>query len=300
MGYCRECGAYNDEGSLFCASCGTPLVTPDSAAETASDTSSPEEKPYEAVPDQDQQTMYDGGSEQGNYDYSEQYDYQSSYGAKPGIMDIYQKAFAVLIKKPFRLWGISLLSGLITFVLGLLFGFALGIGICIDILITVGMTMVFLHGYRGEEVHAVQLFDAFKDGATIKRTLGGMAWTYMWIFLWALIPIVGPIFAIIRAYEYRLTPYILVTEPDIKATDALKVSKERTEGWKLKMFCADLLIGVIIFAVLIVLNILTHIPVIGILFSIIFALVTIICMLFSELFCGLVHAAFYEEIRVRL
>ncbi len=281
MSYCAECGAYNEENSQFCASCGAPM-------KKVGETHVPVYTDIQPSGDMNEE-----------FESSDRYDQQPPYSEKPGIFDIYQKAMAVLAKKPFRLWGISLLSGLISFVLGILFGFALGVGIAIDILISVGMTMVFLHGYRDEEVHAVQLFDAFKDGATIKRTLGGMAWMKMWIFLWCLIPIVGPIFAIIRSYEYRLTPYILVTEPDIKATEAIKVSKERTYGWKGKMFAADFVCGIILVAISIVLGLLGNIPVIGNLFMFILVLYIIIISLFTDLFYGLVHAAFYEEIKAR-
>ena len=101
--------------------------------------------------------------------------------------------------------------------------------------------MIYLSGYRGENVQVVQLFSCFKDWQTAKRVILGMGWMALWIFLWALIPIVGPIFAIIRSYQYRLTPYILITEPEVSITDAIKESTKRTEGYKLKMWLAEVL-----------------------------------------------------------
>ena len=152
------------------------------------------------------------------------------------IMAIYKKAFEVLMKKPVRLWGISLLFVFLTYVGSLLCGIAIPIfGLAVSMLLSTSMTLIFLHGYRGEEVKAVNLFDAFRDWQTIKRVLAGMGWMLLWVFLWSLIPIVGIIFGIIRSYEYRLTPYILMLEPDVKPTEAIKVSKERTKGWKGKM-----------------------------------------------------------------
>ena len=71
--------------------------------------------------------------------------------------------------------------------------------------------------------------------------LGGLAWMYLWIFLWSLIPVVGIVFGVIRAYEYRFTPYILMTRDDVKPTEAIKVSKAETMGYKGKMFGADML-----------------------------------------------------------
>lgn len=212
------------------------------------------------------------------------------------IKTIYGRAFAVCMKKPLRFWGISLLASLFAFLIEVLFGIVPGIALSLNILLSVGATMVYLHGYRGEQVETLQLFDAFKDGATVKRTLGGMAWMYLWIFVWGLIPIVGPIFAIIRKYEYRLTPYILVQEPEIKATDAIKVSKERTNGWKAKMFWADILPGIIVCGAVLLLALLAMIPYIGVLFGIVDVLLVIAALLCMPFFLGLVKAAFYEEI----
>ncbi len=213
------------------------------------------------------------------------------------IKTIYTRAFNVLLKKPLKLWGISLLSGLLITVFTVLFGFALGVSLAISILISTSMTMIYLRGYRGEEVGAVNLFDCFKDWATIKRVLCGMGWSALWIFLWGLIPFAGIVFAIIRSYEYRLVPYILVTEPEISPTEAIKVSRERTYGYKGKMFLADILLPLIYLGFSIIIRIFAAIPYIGVLFGLISFLVGICYYVLSPLFLGLVQAAFYEEIK---
>ena len=214
------------------------------------------------------------------------------------IMAIYQRALAILMKKPFRLWGISLLGTFLTGLAGMAFGIIPVVGIAIGLLFEVSLTMILLRGYRGEveNPRAVDLFETFKDWATIKRVLCGMGWMILWIFLWALIPIVGWIFAIIRTYEYRLTPYILMQEPDVKPTEAIKLSKERTKGWKGKMFWADVLVFVFFYVALLILGLLSRIPYAGVLFAIIMVVVFIVFCLFITLFTGLVQAAFYEEI----
>ena len=212
------------------------------------------------------------------------------------LKTIYSRAFSVMLKKPVRLWAIGLLSSLLCGVANALFGIIPGVALCLCLLISVGLIMVYLHGYRGDEVKAVQLFDAFKDGATFKRTLCGMGWMLLWIFLWALIPFAGPVFAIIRAYQYRLTPYILVQEPDVAPTEAIKLSKERTKGYCGSMFLADLLPGVAIFVVALILGLLGMIPYVGVLFVIIDVLFVIVALLLVGLFKGLVQAAYYEEI----
>lgn len=213
------------------------------------------------------------------------------------ITKIYSRALKVLMKKPLRLWGVSLLGVLLSGVLTGLCGVAIpGLGVAVGLLLSTSMTMVFLYGYRGEEVKAVQLFSCFKDWNTIKRVLCGMAWMALWIFLWGLIPIVGWVFAIIRAYEYRLTPYILVTEPDVPVTEAIKVSAERTKGYKLQMWLADFLFVVAYIVLSFVLTLLVTIPYIGVLFGLVTVVVSILYVALAPLFLGLVQAAFYEEI----
>ncbi len=212
------------------------------------------------------------------------------------VMSVYKKALAVLAKKPFKLWGISLLSIVITSVLTFLFGATIGIALALNVLITTSMTMVYLHGYKGEDVKVVQLFDCFKDFATIKRLVCGMAWMALWIFLWGLIPLVGWIFVIVKSYAYRLTPYILVHEQNIPLTEAIKVSEKRTKGFKGKMFLADFLAYVFIWLAFFVLGLLSAIPVLGILFAIVTFVLALCVAAFTPLFFGLVQAAFYVEI----
>ncbi|MBP3672510.1 MAG: zinc-ribbon domain-containing protein [Oscillospiraceae bacterium] len=213
------------------------------------------------------------------------------------ILTIYKRALTVLMKKPFTLWGISLLEVLLSGVVSVLFGAIYGLALGINLLLDTSMIMIFLHGYRGDGVACVQLFDCFKDGATAKRVLGGMAWMKLWIFLWGLIPVVGPIFTIIRTYEYRLTPYILVTEPEISATEAMKVSAQRTKGYKGKMWLADILLPVIVVAIVLILALLGQIPYIGGLFIFVMVIFLLCYLALSPLYTGLIQAAFYEEIK---
>ena len=210
---------------------------------------------------------------------------------------IYKRAFAVLMKKPLKLWGISLLFVLLTSVLGSLCGVAIpALAIAVGMLMGTAMTVIFLKGYRGEEVEVTQLFACFKDWQTIKRVVLGLSWMALWICLWALIPIVGPIFALIRMYEYRLTPYILVFEPNVPITEAIKISAQKTKGYKLQMWLADFVFVLVIFAANIVLAILCLIPLLGILIALAMFLANLVVIALAPLFVGLVQAAFYEEI----
>ena len=121
----------------------------------------------------------------------------------------------------------------------------------------------------------------------------------LWIFLWSLIPIVGIVFGIIRMYEYRFVPYILMTRDDVKPTDAIKISKQETMGYKGKMFGADILLGAVYLGVFLVFTLLGEIPYLGVLFRILWVLIAIAYGLRAPLFSGIMQAAFYVEIQNR-
>ena len=212
------------------------------------------------------------------------------------ILNIYKKAAAVLLRKPILLWGLSLLSGILSSLASIACGIIPGLAVVVSLLLSTSMTMVYLHGYRGEKVKSAMLFECFKDWNTIKRVSCGLGWMILWLIVWCLVPIVGPIIAIVKAYGWRLTPYILVLEPNVPIMDAIKVSAKRTKGYKGKMLGAHLLIYGILFVAGLVLTLLSQIPVLGILFGFANVVVSIATALFLNLFLGLVQSAFYEEI----
>lgn len=205
---------------------------------------------------------------------------------------IYGKVLSVLSKKPFRLWGISLLAALLISVAGAM-GILPIIVYPIVILLQQGMAMVYLAGYRGGEYKPEDLFTGFKN---FWHNVGGLAWRDLWVFLWGLIPVVGPIFVIIKTYSYRFVPYLLAENKDMPATDAKKVSEEKTEGIKGKMFAADLLLVAVFVGALLVLSLFGLIPYVGVLFKIIMVLGSIVYSVIAPLISGLVSAAFYDEI----
>ena len=122
------------------------------------------------------------------------------------ISSIYRRARFVLISRFFRLFGIMLLSALVTTIVSSLFGIIPGVAIAICLAINTALTTVFLSAYYGDRPRASDMFLCFKDAKTFMRVIGGMAWMVLRISLWALIPIVGWIFAIIKSYAFRLTP----------------------------------------------------------------------------------------------
>lgn len=212
------------------------------------------------------------------------------------VTELYKNVFRSLSKKSFRLLGIVWLGALLDILGSLFFGVVPGVGLAISALLTVALSVIYLRTTRGEEVQVMDLFACFQDWQTAKRVLLGMGWMWLWVLIWGLIPVVGIVFAIIRVYEYRLTPYILIFEPEVKPTEAIKVSKARTEGFKGKMFWADILLAILVFAVTFVLGLLATIPFIGGVFSLVSFVVTVAATLFSSVFLGLVQASFYDLI----
>lgn len=215
------------------------------------------------------------------------------------VSSIYKKTFSVLMKRPFRLWGISLLAEFLCLVAYAGFIGVPAAAFCAALLLSASMSMIFLNSYRtGLEPKTSYLFASFKKDR-ILRVLGGMAWMQLWIFLWSLIPIVGIVFGIIRMYEYRFVPYILMTRDDVKPTDAIKISKQETTGYKGKMFGADILLGAVYLGVFLVFTLLGEIPYLGVLFRILWVLIAIAYGLLAPLFSGIMQAAFYVEIQNR-
>ena len=190
------------------------------------------------------------------------------------VNTIYQKSFAALMKRPFRLWGISLLGALLCWLAGIGFAGILAVGFAIAWAIDVSLAMIFLHTYQtGEEPHTADLFQTFRKDRFLR--------------------VVG----VIRMYEYRFVPYILMTRDDVKPTDALRVSREQTMGYKGKMFWADVIPVLLWIAVALVLSLLGIIPYLGVLFRVILFLFNIVYGLFLNLFYGIQHAAFYAELQ---
>ncbi len=215
------------------------------------------------------------------------------------ISNLYQKTFSVLMKRPFKLWGITLLSGVLLMAVHVGFIGIPAVGFCAALLLEASMSMIYLNSYRtGLEPKTAYLFAAFRKDR-IWRVLGGMAWMYLWIFLWSLIPIVGIVFGVIRAYEYAFVPYILMTRDDVRPTEAIKVSKAETIGYKGKLFGADLLLEGVYFVVILLLSLLSKIPYVGIVFTILRIVLTVVFGVLAPLFLGILHAAFYVEIQNR-
>jgi uncharacterized membrane protein len=94
----------------------------------------------------------------------------------------------------------------------------------------VGFYFFFLKVYRGSTVDIQDIFQGFKEYG---KSIGGMLWMYLFIFLWALLFWIP---GIVKAMSYFMTPYILAECPKVNAKDALKLSMRMTQGYKGKIF----------------------------------------------------------------
>ena len=221
-----------------------------------------------------------------------QQQYQPAVPAICSIFEAYRRAITILQRKPILLWGISLMFSLLCGI-AVFFCWLPIIYIPVVATIEVGMISVFLAGYRGQPVSTAMLFTGFND---FKRIASGMLWMTLWIIIWALIPIVGFVFAIIKTYQYRFVPYLLLTDPSLNAADTLKRSMEMTKGYRGKLFGADIIVGVGVGVAMGILALLGQIPAVGFLFYILLFIFTLLVIMFVPLFLGLVQATLFDEV----
>ncbi|MCC8160013.1 MAG: hypothetical protein LIO53_01605 [Oscillospiraceae bacterium] len=209
------------------------------------------------------------------------------------VGSIYKRTLNIMAKLPFKIWGLSLLSGLLS-ILILIFGVLPIVTIPVIAALNAGMYSVYLAGYNEQEVSSNQLLSGFKD---FKHVAGGMCWRKLWIVLWCLIPIAGPFIAVYKSMAYAFTPYILNEEKSVGALDALKKSMRDTKGYKLNLFIAVIVPSIAYFIAEFILALLAMIPYVGVVFGIISSLLALIYGLFAPMFLGLVRAGFYEYAR---
>lgn len=203
---------------------------------------------------------------------------------------------SVLQTKPWRLWGVSLLAGLLTWLGVIGFVGVPAVAFCLDLALAGSLALLFLEAYRGNAVESRDLFTPFRR-EQLPHLVGGMAWMSLWVFLWFLIPVAGLVLGPMKLYAYRFTPYILLTRPDVKATEAIQVSARETQGYRGKMFLVDLLIyGALILAALLLTG-LAQIPWMGPLFYTLLVVVVLLAVFLIPLFTGLIRAGFYDEVQ---
>lgn len=107
--------------------------------------------------------------------------------------------------------------------------------ITIGYAIQVGRSRFFLDGFKGE-VSIGKIFSTFNQ-EEYWSILATMFLTALYGALWTLLFIIP---GIIKAYEYRMVPYILAEKPDLSPSDIITRSRDITRGHKLDIFVLDL------------------------------------------------------------
>lgn len=205
------------------------------------------------------------------------------------FIDNYKRALDVILKKPFMLWGLSLLLGVVSIIASIVTASIPFLSIAVGYLFTCGSVKLYMDGLKGKEVNSKQLFAAFNKDCV--KTAGAMAWQGLWTVIWGFVPVYG----IVKAYSYRFVPYIIMTHPEISAFDALKISMKMTEGKKLQMWLADVVFTVAPAIAGGILGALASIPVIGDAFSLVSLALALAILLFGSIFTGLYQASFFNE-----
>lgn len=103
--------------------------------------------------------------------------------------------------------------------------------ILVNAIYQVSMKRIFMEGRKYDIVKPNRAAFLFKTKKVIKAT-----WTItlalIYKYLWWLTVIGG----IIKSYSYALVPYIVAENPDIKANEAITLSRKMMDGYKFKLF----------------------------------------------------------------
>ena len=103
--------------------------------------------------------------------------------------------------------------------------------------VSMGLLCYIVSMAQGQRAAFSTLFSEGFRGEYYLRRVGGIAWMYLFSFLWSLLFFIP---GIVKSYSYALTPYLLATHPDIGAKQALKLSMKLMNGKKGELFVLDL------------------------------------------------------------
>jgi len=101
--------------------------------------------------------------------------------------------------------------------------------------VSIGLIWGYLKIYRGEQTDIGVLLSKFNN--SYARCLGGYWWMMLFTTLWSMLFAVP---GIVKAYSYRMAPFILADCPNVPAKEALKLSMKMTKGHKGALFVNDL------------------------------------------------------------
>lgn len=217
------------------------------------------------------------------------------------VFQLIGRSIKLVFKQPLRLLGLTAFAALLEYLAYVLFAGVPGVAYVASALIGAALAWLYLRSFRGEECKTADMFAVCKDGATFKRVLCGVAWKDLWVLIWGLIPFAGVVFAVMKRYEYRFVPYLLMDRPELNAAEALKLSSEKTKGYRVRMFLSDLLICGVCCVVMLTLSpiasVLLYEGFIGasVVYLLFAALIMFVLSVFIVLLQNALGAVFYEE-----
>ena len=138
----------------------------------------------------------------------------------PDFESEFAKLLNLSIETPYLTLKITSILGLVGFVIG---------GA-----VQLGYAKFLLSQHDGEPYELKDLFsqfDRFTDGfvQSFLRTL--------YVFLWSLVFIIP---GIIAGYSYAMTPFLMAEDPNLRPSEAIKLSKDMMNGHKGELFALDL------------------------------------------------------------
>ncbi len=131
--------------------------------------------------------------------------------------------------------GIVIAAVIIFTIVGLIAG---AVSIAIDIFLYNPIEygcLKFTKKSQGENTALSTIFNGFKDG--YKNIVKVMFFRDLYIFLWSLLFVIP---GIVKAYQYRMVPYLLSENPEMTKDEALKASSAMMDGQKWRTFVLDL------------------------------------------------------------
>lgn len=108
------------------------------------------------------------------------------------------------------------------------------VSLVVSALFTFGYTSYFMKVSRNEEVTYKELWS--KTNMFVPYIVLSIV-TFVFVFLWSILFIIP---GIIAAISYSLAVYIMLDNPEMKAMDAIKKSKEMMQGHKMDYFVLQL------------------------------------------------------------
>lgn len=195
------------------------------------------------------------------------------------FIDAFKRVFSAVRKKSRLMLVIFIITVVLVLVSIIAGNTLLSIVNLLAFVLSVGIANVYIEAINGRDLSFGQLYEAISDRP--KRIAGGLCWQVLWLLIWSLVSSVVAYFAYLipavisvainapqefndinfvpiiifgiiafviggalfasKAYSYSLVTYILAAEPEVSATEALRLSKKRTKGKKRWLFLFDVI-----------------------------------------------------------